>query len=213
MALAGVVLSGATGCSALAGTVAAPSLAVTPVPSVAVSWAPPAKLITAATPKPRMAAPALKLTGTAWPAILASLTGYGQWLLANPDPALAGNIAVPGCAMYNTVYEQADSLLRDKAYLKPGPVTFGAVTGPSPAPGTGVAARSGRVVLDVTVQRPAEPVVSRSGGAVISSYDALTTGTALQITLLRGGDAKWRFCTVDALDDSGAPDDPSVPLF
>ncbi|WP_199512100.1 hypothetical protein [Nucisporomicrobium flavum] len=36
-------------------------------------------------------------TGTAWPAMLASLSGYGQWLLANPDPAKVETIAAPGC--------------------------------------------------------------------------------------------------------------------
>jgi hypothetical protein len=211
--LAGGILSALTGCSVLGGSSAAPSVSSTPAPSSSVSWGPPAKVITAVTPKPRTAAPSLKTTGTAWPAILASLTRYGQWLLANPDPALVGAIAVPGCAMFNTVYEQADSLLRDKAYLKPSAAVFGVVTGPSLAPGTGVSALNGHVVLDVTVQRPAEAVVSRSGAKQIGSYDALPASTALQITLQQGADTKWRFCTVNALDDTGASDDPSVPLL
>ncbi|AGL16181.1 hypothetical protein [Actinoplanes sp. N902-109] len=211
--LAGAVSGALTGCSVLTGSSVTPAGSVTPVPSASVSWAPPAKVITAVTPKPRTAAPPLTITGTAWPAILASLTAYGQWLLADPNPALVGNVAAPGCATANTIVELADSLLRDKAYLKPSPVVFGPVTGPSLAPGTTLAALDGEAVLDVTVQRPAEPVMSRSGAVQIGSYDPLPAGTALQITLRQGSDAKWRFCTIDALDDSGAPDDPSVPLF
>jgi hypothetical protein len=50
-----------------------------------------------------------------------------------------------------------------------------------------------------------QPVLSRSGGVQISSYDALPTGTVLQITLRQGSDTKWRFCTVDAPEDSRHP--------
>jgi hypothetical protein len=164
-----------------------------------------------ATPKPRSAAPALKTTGAAWPAILASLAGYGQWLLANPDPALVGTIAEPGCTMANLITQQAAALLDEHAYLKPSPPTFGTVTGPSPAPGSTAAVLGNEVLLSVTASRPQEAVVSRAGRPI--TVFAAMPSTPLQITLFRAADNKWRFCMVDALSDSGAPDDPSVPLL
>jgi hypothetical protein len=88
---------------------------------------------------------------------------------------------------------------------------FGAVTGPAPAPGTSAAVLGSEATLDVTVSRPAESVVSRTGRQ-ITVFGPLPS-TALQITLYRAADNQWRFCTVDAAADSGAPDDPSIPLL
>ncbi|MFI7597443.1 hypothetical protein [Actinoplanes sp. NPDC049681] len=206
----GITLA-ASGCAVVTGSAAGPSASAVPavVPS---GSAAPLPVLVASTPPPRSPAPALKQTGTAWPAILASLTGYGQWALANPNPALARTIAEPGCAMYNLVYDQANGLLRDKTYLQPAAATFGTVVGPSPAPGSPAGALGNKVVLAVTVSRPAEPVLSRSGAVRIGAFDQLPP-TALQITLLKGADGRWRFCTVDAESDSGADDDPSVPLL
>lgn len=201
----------ASGCAVLTGSTATPAASAGPAVMPSGSAAP-LPVLVASTPPPRSPAPALKQTGTAWPAILASLSGYGQWLLANPDPALARTVAEPGCAMYNLVYGQANSLLRDKTYLQPAAPTFGTVVGPSPAPGATAGALGGKVVLDVTASRPAEPVLSRTGAVRISTFDQLPP-TALQITLLRGSDGRWRFCTVEAQADSGAADDPSVPLL
>jgi hypothetical protein len=67
------------------------------------------------------------------------------------------------------------------------------------------------VLLNVTASRPQELVVSRTGKPI--TVFAAMPPTALQITLFRAADNKWRFCMVDALSDSGAPDDPSVPLL
>jgi hypothetical protein len=212
-AAAGVLLAALAGCSSLPGFAAAPAASPAPPVPVPASTASPVPLpvLTVATPKPVRPAPALKTTGAAWPAILTSLTGYGQWLLANPDPALVGNIAQPGCAMADLISQQAAGLLADRAVVKPSPPVFGAVTGPSPAPGMSVAVLGSEVTLDVTVSRPAETVVSRTGKQ-ITAFAALPS-TALQITLWRAADNKWRFCTVAAASDSGAPDDPSVPLL
>jgi hypothetical protein len=209
-AVGGALLAALAGCSAL------PGFAATPAPSPAAPAAPagsatPARVVTIATPKPRTAPPALTNAGVAWPAILASLSGYGQWLLANPDPALAGTVAAPGCAMANFISQQATSLLADNAYLKPVPAVFGTISGPSPAPGSTAAVLGSKVTLDVTASRPAETVVSRSGKP-ITAFDPLPL-TLLQITLYRGADNKWRFCTVDAMADAGTPDDPSVSLL
>lgn len=205
--LAAAVVGSLSGCATLTGAAATPAITV---PAVSGST-PPITVTTAVTPKPRIPAPALKITGTAWPAILASLSGYGQWLLANPDPALVGSIATPGCAIHHLVYQQADALLRDKAYLQPSAPIFGTVVGPSPSAGTGVATLNGKVILDVTASRPAETVVSRTG-APITTFDQLAP-TALQITLLQGSDGGWRFCTINAQSDTGADDDPSLALL
>jgi hypothetical protein len=202
----GVLLAALAGCSALLGPAATPATPVPPAPSYTVP------ALTVATAKPRIAAPALKTTGVAWPAVLASLSGYGQWLLANPDPALVGNVAMPGCSMYNLIAQQATALLRDQAYLQPAAPVFGPVTGPSPAPGTTAAVLGNEVTLDVTATRPIEAVLSRAGAMQISSFDALPR-TTLQITLFRPADNKWRFCTVNAEADTGAGNDPSVPLL
>jgi hypothetical protein len=205
--LSGAVLLALTGCSALPGYVAAPAPSASPAPTPTTSL----QVRTVATPKPSSAAPALKTTGAAWPAILASLAGYGQWLLANPDPALVGNIAEPGCAMANLITQQAAALLDEHAYLKPSPPTFGTVTRPSPAPGSTAAVLGNEVLLNVTASRPQEAVVSRNGKPI--TVFAAMPSTPLQITLFRAADSKWRLCMVDALSDSGAPDDPSVPLL
>jgi hypothetical protein len=198
----GAVLLGAlTGCSTLLGTSAAvPSASAAPQASYKVS------AVTVSTPKPRTAAPALKTTGSAWPAILASLAGYGQWVLANPDPAKVADVAQPGCAMYDLLSQQTTALFEEKAYLKPSAPVFTLVTGPSPAPA------GNEVDLDVTVTRAAEPVLSQSKATVISTFTALPA-IPLEITLYQGTDKKWRFCTVNAWSDTGAADDPSVPLL
>jgi hypothetical protein len=188
-----------TGC-AVTGT-AGTTTAQTPAPVLTA----PIPVLTVATPKPRTPAPALKNTGVRWPAILASLSGYGQWVLANPDPALVGAITEPGCAMANLLAQQASGLLGDHAYLKPVPPVFLSVTGPSPAAGNAV-------TLSVSASRPQEAVLSRTGNKPITAFAALPV-TDLRITLYRGPKGGWRLCTVDATADSGWPDDPSLPLF
>ena len=163
---------------------------------------------TVPTAKPRTAAPGLATTGAAWPAILNSLSAYGQWILANPNPAQVGAVAAPGCAFANLLSQQADGLLRDNAYLTPSAPAFGTVVGPSAAAGSSLGTTA---TLTVTATRPAGAVMSRSGKQ-ISAYGARPL-TSLQIMLTFGADKKWRFCTVEAMSDAGAPDDPSVPLL
>ena len=174
-----------SGCAA-SPTVSAGS-AATARPRVSAS---PARVTTITTPKARTAPPALKNTGTSWPAILASLSAYGQWVLANPDPAKVAMIAVPGCGVANLLSEQTDGLLGSRTHVQPGLVVFNTVTGPSPVP-----AGTDTVILDVTASRPGEPVLDHQGKQ-ISTFGPLPQ-TSLQITLNRGRDQKWRFCTVD----------------
>lgn len=199
----GAALLGAlTGCSTLVGASPTPVTSTSAAPQP--SWTVP--VLTVATPKPRTAAPALKTTGTSWPSILASLSAYGQWVLANPDPAQVANVAQPGCAMYNLLTQQTTALFEEQAYLKPSPPVFTLVSGPSPAP------VGNEADLDVTVTRAAEPVLSQKKGTPISTFAALPP-TPLEITLYQGTDKKWRLCTVNAWSDTGAADDPSVALL
>jgi hypothetical protein len=202
LALLGLALTATLSGCAAATTTATPAAS----PKVSVSVSPsPARVITIAVPKARSAAPALSNTGTSWLPILQSLSGYGQWLLANPDPALVGNVATPGCAVANLLTEQINGLLGSSAYVKTSPAVITSVLGPSPATGS-------QVVLDVVGGRPAEPVLSRAKGTTISTFSAYPQ-SSLQVTLDLGADKRWRFCSVESSADAGATDDPSVPLI
>jgi hypothetical protein len=205
-AVGAALLTALTGCSTITAFTNTPVLSPASPPAGTAALAP-LPVRTVATPKSRTAAPALKTTGAAWPAILTSLTGYGQWLLANPDPALVANVAEPGCAMANLIARQITSLLAEDAYLVPSKPVLGPVTGPAAAP----AALGNRVILTLSASRPTETVLSRTGQA-ITEYGPLPS-TALRVTLFRGTDGKWRFCTVDAIADVVEPGDPSVPLL
>jgi hypothetical protein len=199
-----LALSTLTGCAAL-GLGPTPSTSAR-VPSAASGSPKPLPVLAGiATPKPKTAAPGLATTGSAWLPILTALSGYGQWLLANPNPALAGDIAAPGCAMSDLIGTQLAALLAENAYVKTSPVSITTVMGPSPALGTSVS-------LTATASRAAEPVLSRTKGTVITTY-APVPPTNLLITLNKGADGKWRLCTVNPQDDSGEPADPSVPLL
>ena len=191
-----------SGCAATTG--ATTTAAATPTPAVSVSPSP-MRVISIAVPKATSAAPALRNTGTSWLPILTSLSAYGQWLLANPNRALVGTVATPGCAVANLLSDQTDGLLGSRAYVKTAPATITSVLGPSPATGS-------QVVLEVIAARPAEPVVSRANGKTISTFDAYPP-SSLQVTLDLGADKKWRFCSVENTADAGATDDPSVPLI
>jgi hypothetical protein len=159
--------------------------------------------------KATSAAPVLKNTGTAWPTVIGSMLTYGQWLLANPNPALATTITEPGCASANELTAQLQSLVEQNAYLKPSAPMLTSVIGPSASPSASAAALGGRVLVDVQAVRAAEPVLRRaaatkatSTSAVIALQDkAQLPSTALQLALILGGDNRWRFCGVTDLDE------------
>jgi hypothetical protein len=208
VAAAGMLLLAAmTGCAVLTET----PVAVTAEADDTAVLVPadPVERVTIALPEPRSAAPGLRTTGTAWKTILPSLAGYGQWILANPDPAKVGDVATPGCAAANQLSRQVAGLLGSKAYLKPAAPVFEAVTGPTPTEGATDAAVGNRVILTVIASRPSEPVLSRTGQQV--STVAPLQRTRLKITLDRGADNKWRFCTITApyAPDASLP----VPLL
>lgn len=187
--LATAVLSGcATTVQTAAVTVAAPGPATTgrPIPAA-----------------PKRPAPALANTGTNWPVIVASITAYGQWLLANPNPALVATIAVPGCGAFNALTAETQSLVEQNAYVKTSPPVFTSVTG---------LATTSNVSVDIQVARAAEPVVGRKTTAtrVLASLPQLPS-TAMQLTLIRGADTRWRLCTLS--EELTDPDGQTTALF
>ncbi|GAB2616346.1 hypothetical protein Aab01nite_29110 [Paractinoplanes abujensis] len=148
-------------------------------------------------------APVVDNTGSAWPTIVGSLITYGQWLLADPDPALAEVIADPGCASHDALTGELQSLLASNAMVRTSPAVITAVDGPASATGR-------RVVVEASVSRAAEPVVvkghtslSPSARTIWLEDRAELPATMLTMTLVREG-AKWRYCSV--VDKSGDPD-------
>ncbi|MCU7730226.1 hypothetical protein ODJ79_41470 [Actinoplanes sp. KI2] len=201
-----------SGCAATVGTTTGTMAVAKPAPSVKVSPSP-MRVITIAIPKATSAPPTLRNTGTSWTPILTSLSAYGQWLLANPNPALVGTVATPGCAAANLLSDQIAGLLGSRTYVKTAPATITSVLGPSPAPASSLPLGTGsQVVLQVIASRPAEPVVSRANGKTISTFGAYPQ-SALEVTLNLGADKHWRLCSVEDTADAGATDDPSVPLI
>ena len=190
--LAGLLAPGLTATLALTGC------ATTTTNTAATVTGPttPTKLI-AATPIPTPAAPtskapALTTTGTTWPKTVGSLLTYGQWLLANPNPALAATITVPGCAANDMLTAELQAYVEQRAYVQPAAPILPSITGP-------VGAVGGQVTVDIQAVRGAEPVYQRP---VSGSTTHVTTDrpqlppTALSLSLIRGTDSRWRICTV-----------------
>ena len=150
-----------------------------------------------ATPaKPTSAAPALATTGTAWPKIVTSITAYGQWLLANPNPALVSTIAVAGCGAHHDLTAELQSLVDQGAYVRTSPDVVTSVAGLTTV-------SSNNATVDITVSRPAETVLDRKTTKIheISTLPQLPP-TGLHLTLIRGTDSHWRLCDISAtLDD------------
>ncbi|MBU2667970.1 hypothetical protein KOI35_31110 [Actinoplanes bogorensis] len=190
------------GAAALAG-LAGCAVATTSTPAAQPAKAHPAAWTTAAaTPaKPSSGAPALTNTGTAWPKVIGSMIAYGQWLEANPNPALATTITEPGCASANALIGSLQSLVDQGAYMKTSAPVLSSVSGPvSSTP----AVAGSQVTVDIQASRPAEQVLDRKTATktVVLSDQAQLPPTALKITLILGTDKKWRFCGVaDVLND------------
>jgi hypothetical protein len=193
MAVLGVTAVAAlSGCSAVTTGASATSTAA---PATGAAGGP-MRVIAVATPKAHTGAPGLATSGANWQAIVKSLTGYGQWLLGNPDPSLAVNVAMPGCGMYDRLSQQVSGLINSDAYVRATAPVITGVTGPSaPAGGT--------VALAVSASRAAEPVLSQHKGTTITAV-APYAATTLDVTLSLGGDKKWRLCEVTGPDGSDA---------
>jgi hypothetical protein len=195
-------LTGLAGCAATTANAATPAASVSPGPVTTGTPAPAA---------PTSAAPALKNTGTAWPTVLGSMIAYGQWLLANPNPALATTIAEPGCAAANDLTAELQSLVDQNAYVRPIAPVLTLVIGPSPS---GTSTVGSQTTVQITATRASEPILGRktkSTTRVLSNRAQLPT-TSLSVTLLLGTDKHWRFCTIT--DPNGDPDgDATTTLF
>ena len=197
LGLVGVaVVATLSGCSALTGGGASATATTGPTPAVSTSPSP-MRVISAVTPKARTGAPGLSTTGSAWMPIMKSLAGYGQWLLANPDPSLVGNVATPGCGMSALLGQQVNGLLNSSAYVQTTAPTFTQVLGPSAAP-------TGTVGLTVVASRPAEPVLSQKKSGVTITTIMPYVPTVFTVTLTKGADNKWRLCEVKTPDGSEA---------
>jgi hypothetical protein len=191
------VVATLSGCSALTGSATATS-AATPAPRGSASPSP-ARVITIATPKAHSAAPGLSTTGSNWKSIVTSLTGYGQWLLGNPDPSMIANVATPGCGLTSLLGQQVNGLINSNTYVQSSAPVITQVVGPAASTST-----AGTVRLAVVAGRAAEPVLSQKKGTTITTI-APYAPTTLSVTLSRGTDNKWRLCEVAGPDGAEAP--------
>jgi hypothetical protein len=183
-----------SGCSAVTAGAAA-----TPTATPKAGGKPtPMKVIAVSTPKAHAGAPGLSTTGTNWMSIVKSLTGYGQWLLGNPDPSMIANVAAPGCAVADSLGLQVSGLLNSNTYVQTAAPTITQVVGPS------AAAADGTVGLRVVAGRGAETVLSQKKGATITTI-APYGPTTLSVTLSLGSDRKWRLCEVTGPEGTAAP--------
>jgi hypothetical protein len=197
-ALVGVGLTAVlSGCGALTGTTTDFSVSASAAPKVSTSPSP-MRVVPVATPKAKTGAPSLATSGSNWKSIVTSLSGYGQWLLTNPDPSLVPNVATPGCDMANLLTQQLTGLITSNTYVQTSAPVITQVVGPSGATGT-------TVTVTVVASRAAEPVLSEKNVKTTVTTFAATPQTTLSVTLDKGTDSKWRFCQV-----SGGS---SVPLL
>jgi hypothetical protein len=197
----GIALLCLSGCAMpLAGQVTAPTIPATQIPAAPTTAAPALR--------PSGPAPALKNSGTNWAPMLASLLGYGQWLLANPGAAPVGNVAGAGCPLTDKLTTEVANLSGEGWRLTPAPLTLSSISVP-----TRLAPGETTVSLQLQASRAAETIVD-AGGRPTSSVAALPPAI-FDVTVLLGGDRKWRLCsaqptepvlTTDGADDS----DPSL---
>ncbi|GIE77371.1 hypothetical protein Aph02nite_33210 [Actinoplanes philippinensis] len=166
----------------------------TVVPRTAPSAAPVAVLHTPTPAPPAGKPPTLANTGTAWPRVLGSLIAYGQWLTANPNPALATTITEPGCASANQLTTELRALVADGDFVKPSAPILTSIIAPSASPGTISAATIG-----IRATRPGQAVY-HSPSTLAGNVPSLPP-TAMTVSLVLGADSHWRICTVVDHDD------------
>jgi hypothetical protein len=188
------VVATLSGCAATTTSVTATSTAA---PKVTASPTP-MRVISVATPKAHAGAPGLSTAGSNWMPIVKSLAGYGQWLLGNPDPSMIGNVASPGCGVFDLLGQQVAGLLNSNTYVRTAAPTITRVVGPSAVPADGT------VALMVVAGRGAEPVLNQRKGTTIATVVPYAP-TTLDVTLRLGSDKKWRLCEVTGPDGADAP--------
>jgi hypothetical protein len=196
LAVLGVaVVATLSGCSAV--TASETATPKTATPKTATPMTTPMRVIAVATPKAHTGAPGLGTTGSHWQSIVKSLTGYGQWLLGNPDPSMIANVAAPGCGMSDLLGQQVAGLVNSNLYVQTTAPVITQVLGPA-------AAANGTVGLAVVASRGAEPVLSQKKGTTVTTV-APYGPTALTVTLSQGSDKKWRLCEVTGPTGAAAP--------
>jgi hypothetical protein len=193
VATAAMAMAGLSGCTIPFLTpISAATITPTPLPAAPSTSSP---LMAPSGP-----VPALANTGTQWAPMLSSLLTYGQWLLANPSPAAVGmvaNVGAAGCPLTDQLSNQVVNLSGENWRLAPSPLTLSSLGTP-----TTLAAGETTVTLSLQASRAAEPIVDPSGG--VASQVAALPLVGFDVTLLLGGDGKWRLCSV-VPNESGAP--------
>jgi hypothetical protein len=186
-----VAMLGLTGCTLPFTTPVA--VATIPATQLPAAKSAPSRPLTPSGP-----APALTDTGTNWAPMLASLLTYGQWLLANPGAGATGmvaNVAAAGCPVTDQLTAEVAGLSGENWRLAPAPLTLSSVGAGAVVPGETT------VTLPLQASRAAEPIVD-AGGHPASEVAALPPAD-FDVTLLLGGDGKWRLC-------SAVPSDPAT---
>ncbi|GIF14442.1 hypothetical protein [Actinoplanes teichomyceticus] len=198
---------GLAGCTAFGSTTTSVSPAPTVIPGPVSTFV--QTPVAASNP-----APSLANTGTNLPVVVGSLIKYGQWLIANPDPALVVNVAAPGCAAANQLIAETRSLVNQGAYVTTSTPVVTGLRWPSPSPSATSAPFGDQVSLDIQVSRPAEAVTPRKTGAKtqVLAYLPELKATTVRISLIRGTDKRWRFCEVSTPLDGSLGDSISTLL-
>ena len=185
-----------TGCSLpFMGSVAAPTITATPLPAAPRRVLPPQS--------PTGPAPVLANSGANWAPMLAGLLTYSQWLLANPSTGTVATVAAAGCPLAGRLTTEVTNLSGEGWRLAPAPLTLSSVGIPAAlAPG------ETRVTLALQASRGAESIVDATGLAA-SEVGALPP-TSFDVTLVLGGDGKWRLCSAQPSRSAGASAGPSL---
>lgn len=191
-----VSLSGCT--MPFATPAAAPSIVPSPLAAAPSSAVP--------LPPPTGPAPALINTGTGWAPIIASLLTYSQWLLANPGTGSVSVVAAAGCPLTAELTKQVTGLSGEGWRLAPVPLTISSIGVPA-----GLGAGQSTVTLLVDASRGAEAVVDGAGQA--TSGVGTLPPTTFDVTVVLGGDGKWRLCSADPAPSPTIASPASRSLF
>ncbi|BBH70685.1 hypothetical protein ACTI_73700 [Actinoplanes sp. OR16] len=165
---------------------AAPAATANAVPA-ATSIPPPAA--------PTSKAPALTTSGTNWPTVVGSLTTYGRWLLANPNPTLTGPVTEPGCSADDALAASLQTYVDESSYVLPDAPTLTSIVCPTGSVGA-------QVVIDIEATRGIGPVYDRRQTANTRQRSELAAlpPTEFSLTLTRGADSRWHICSVNTED-------------
>jgi hypothetical protein len=199
VATAAVAMVALSGCTVPFLTpISAATVSATPLPAAPSS---PSTLMPPSGP-----VPVLANTGTRWAPMLSSLLTYGQWLLANPSPAAVGmvaNVGAAGCPLTDQLTNQVTNLTAENWRLAAAPLTLSSLGTP-----TALAGGQTTVTLSLQASRAAESIVDASGQP--ASAVAALAPAGFDVTLLLGGDGRWRLCSAVPNESGVAGGTPSL---